>query len=690
MFSIRKIKWTVIVCCVLLLLPVMVASAGGSYLYTDFGNLEAIQAPEAAVPTRVLDGTDIGSGPLKNPQDLCVDKDGCVYIADSGNNRIVILNKDYSLKQEIREFLFNGKTEQFLNPQGVFVTENGELFVADTENKRVVVFSATGECVQIMAEPESRLLPEDFNYQPTKVAVDVNKRIYVVSRGFNMGLVELKADGSFARIAGQSPVTYTAWELFLRLISTQEMRDRMTSFVAVEYNNVAFDEEGFLYVTGANATSGESAPIRRLNASDTDILKRSERGVVGDLLISYKSSIKGPSLFVDVALLPYNLYAGIDQKRGRVFLYSHEGKNLAIFGSIGNSAGTFKIPSAIAYQNENFLILDAGTGEVNFYTLTEYGKALIETQKYKKVNDFEAEKTAWHDLLKFDESNTVVFNTLGDIAYKERDMETAMSYYRLTGNREGYSKAFTQKRQAWIANNFTPMMIIVLVLLVCLAIFNALKRRGIVKIKTGPVWQQCKNVGYVMVHPFKGFWELKRENLGRLSVANVLLASTCVAIVLQSQFTSYHFQTQDVQPGIIMDLIKVLGPFLLWIVANWCVTSLMDGEGNFKQIYIASAYSLAPVAIIIPISVVLTRFLTLSEKEIVVFLSALAYLWLVALLVSSVMQTHNYSMGRTIFVVLIILLVIVLVLFVGLMAFSLVQQMQAFVVDSINELSLRM
>ncbi len=690
-FSNQKIKWTVILCCVLLVLPMLVVSAGSSYLYTDFGTLEAIEAPEAAVPTRVLDGTDIGSGALKSPQDLCVDKNGRMYIADSGNNRILILNKDYTMEREIREFSFNGKTEQFLNPQGVFVTHKGEIFVADTENKRVVVFSASGECVQIMAEPNSRLLPESFNYQPTKVAVDINDRIFVVSRGFNMGLIELKQDGSFARIAGSSKVSYTLTELFLRLISTKAMRDRMTSFVSVEYNNAVFDEGGFLYVTAGNASSGESTPIRRLNASDSDILKRTSRDIVGDLMTSNKSSIKGPSLFVDVALMPHDMYAAIDQKRGRVFVYSHEGKNLAIFGSIGNSTGTFKIPTAISYQDQNFVILDAGTGEINFYTLTDYGKALIETQKYKKINDFDAEKVAWQELLKFDESNTVVFNTLGDIAYKERDMDTAMNYYRLTGNFEGYSEAYTQVRQDWIANNFTPMMIIVLVLLFALAVVKALKRKGIIKTKpAGIVKQQCQNVGYVMLHPFKGFWELKRENLGRMSVAHILLVIACIATVMQSRFISYHFQTQAVQEtGVIMDLVKVLGPFLLWILANWCVTSLMDGEGNFRQIYMASAYSLAPVAILIPISVVLTHFLTLSEKEIVVVISVLAYVWLAALLVSSVMQTHNYSMGRTLFIVLIILLVIVLVLFIGLMGFSLVQQMQVFVTDTINELSLR-
>ena len=68
---------------------------------------------------------------------------GEVYIADTGNNRIVVV--DNSLTKFLRvidSFERDGQTDTFKSPYGVCVSENGQLYIADTENRRIVVLEA--------------------------------------------------------------------------------------------------------------------------------------------------------------------------------------------------------------------------------------------------------------------------------------------------------------------------------------------------------------------------------------------------------------------------------------------------------------------------------------------------------------------------------------------------------------------
>ncbi len=63
-------------------------------------------------------------GKLNNPSDLVTDKAKNVYIADTGNNRILVLDRYYKLKRVINTFTNSeGGTRMLAAPQGVFVSE---------------------------------------------------------------------------------------------------------------------------------------------------------------------------------------------------------------------------------------------------------------------------------------------------------------------------------------------------------------------------------------------------------------------------------------------------------------------------------------------------------------------------------------------------------------------------------------
>lgn len=666
-------------------------SAESNYLYDIENNI--IPAPPAAYATQVIDNNTMGVTALNQPQDFCIDAQNNVFIADTQNNRVLILDSNFTIKKEIVNFASKqNSNDSFSEPHGVFVDDNNILYVADTSNARIVLFDIEGNFINILPEPKSKLLTSSFNYKPTKIAVDHAGRIFVISSGFNMGIIELTQQGDFVQMLGAPKTTYTLSEMFWRLFSTKEQRERMVSFVPTEYSNLYVDSEDFIFATPSTGGSDEESQLKtiaRLNAKGTDVLNESD-SLIGDIQYETFGTVKGPSLMVDIVALNNGVFASLDQKRGRVFVYNSDGELLFLFGDIGEKSATFRIPTAIAFNNNCFYILDSSKATITQFKLTEYGLMLLQTQQYKEENDFEKEKTAWESILKYNENNPVVLREMGKIAYKQHDMTTAMKYFKEANEKTYYSKAFQFYRREVIQKYFTPALI-VLCLLICIILFL----KHIIKKRRAMISDNQKKhpiifLRHLLIHPLDGFWDLRYENRGNTKLATSLLILTCLSFIIHTQFTAFAFNSVNPQNvSFLYDIAKVILPFFLWIISSWCVTSLMDGEGNIRHIYVASCYSLTPFVILVPLATVISNVLTLQEKELYTLLIAIAFVWAVALLLVSVKQTHNYSGTKTVGVVLISLLAILIIVFIALLCFALIQQMYAFVADSISELSLR-
>ena len=73
---------------------------------------------------------------FKNPQDIDIDKHDNLYVADTGNNRIILMNakcETLAVYTEANGIAFNA-------PEGLFVDEDGDIYVADTGNNRIYTY----------------------------------------------------------------------------------------------------------------------------------------------------------------------------------------------------------------------------------------------------------------------------------------------------------------------------------------------------------------------------------------------------------------------------------------------------------------------------------------------------------------------------------------------------------------------
>lgn len=202
-----------------------------------------------------------------------------------------------------------------------------------------------------------------------------------------------------------------------------------------------------------------------------------------------------------------------------------------------------------------------------------------------------------------------------------------------------------------------------------------------------------KSLGYgfhVITHPFDGFWDLKREHRGTLSAALTFAVLTVLMLVMQKQGTAFLFNMNRLEEvDMMVDIVTVGLLFILWCVSNWCLTSLMDGEGKMRDIAIFTGYSLLPLLLIQFPLILVSHVITAEEGTFYYVFSVFSYLWTIALLVLGTMITHQYSMKKTLATTLLTLLGMAIILFIGLLFFSVIQQFLTFIVTAYKEIRFR-
>ena len=177
-----------------------------SYTYWESDSFTAISAKAAYEPQTVLTAARLGIDSFAEINDVCTDKAGNIYVLDGKSSRIVILNPDYTVKRIITEVITETEKLKFEKAKGIFVDTKGKIYIADTEHARVIVCSENGEYVDVITLPDSKLIPDGFNYRPIKIAVDSNDYVYVLSDGSYHGAILYSPKGKFFGFYGANSV----------------------------------------------------------------------------------------------------------------------------------------------------------------------------------------------------------------------------------------------------------------------------------------------------------------------------------------------------------------------------------------------------------------------------------------------------------------------------------------------------
>ena len=112
-----------------------------------------------------------GEGEFLDPWGIAANPAGDVYVADTGNDRVVRL-RDRGGSMRVVETLYTAKGDSvpFRSPKGVALTSGGDLFVADTGNNRLVRVDRSGRLAGLVGG-------EGFFSRPEAIAlIDKDER----------------------------------------------------------------------------------------------------------------------------------------------------------------------------------------------------------------------------------------------------------------------------------------------------------------------------------------------------------------------------------------------------------------------------------------------------------------------------------------------------------------------------------
>jgi tetratricopeptide (TPR) repeat protein len=723
----------------LVLVAVMVfgavtASASEPYVtYTYSIDGEPLESPTAYRAEIVIDSSDMNIGAYSsvarigvNPKDVTTDDDANVYIADMTNNRIVVLNKYYKCKGIIDSFVDEyGNAQRLAQPEGVFVhtsvnEHTGErtrlIYICDTENYRIVVFrendDGTYSHERTLDKPDTPLVEQDA-FKPIAIAVDLYGRIFVVCQGCYEGVIVMSSEGDFTGFVGVQKVTYSLIDMIWRRFQTAEERASAVKNLADPYNNITVDEDGFVYVTMAPSTAegrasqyaalkskdASASPIKKLNAAGNEIMKRNgffdpsgEVDILGG---------EGVSTIVDVAVGKEGSWTLLDRSRSRTFTYDQNGNLLFAFGDEGEQLGNIAEGKAvaIAYQNindtYNLLLLDNDTSGVRItvYSPTPYYDTIISALKNQNDHNYSESIFFWQDVLTQNNNFDLAYIGIGKALFNQGKFGEAQEMLESAYETDYHDKAFTEGRKAFIQKWLLPMVIAIIVVIVLILKFlgYAKKKNKAVSLKVGKktYWEELIYVFHLVFHPFDGFWDLKHEKRGSVRAALTFMLITIAAFFYQAIGQGYSFNPRGDYSTVFIQIISVVVPVALWCVGNWCLTTLFDGEGSFKDIVIATGYSLAPLPIFVIISTILTNVMTLQEGSMVNLLVSIGYVWVFFLLFFGTMVTHDYSMGKNFITILGTIVAMAIIIFVIVLFSSLVAKMVSFVIAIVTEIANR-
>ena len=437
---------------------------------------QAVPAPAPYEPTLSLSGNDLGIGSFSNPKDLHITANGDIYILDSGNNRIVVVDQNYTLIREITGFINQGKEDTFSDANGLNVGRDGSIHIADTGNKRVVSLDSEGNLIRTITMEENPLTGEVFNFLPTRVVVDAVNRYYVIARNVFEGMMCFDEDGSFFGYFGSIQVQSSVIDRFWKQLATEAQRKKIQLFIPTEFTSLDIDEEGFVYATNVDYQSSQN--IRRINPSGKDVLVNyTSKNIIGDLNAKPSNQENGgKTRFVDIEVRDKGIYSALDLTRGRIYTYDSEGNLLYIFGGIGNQLGMFKLPVALESYNESLYVLDQGRGELVCFDATRYGH-LIDTAVGLRYDGQETEAVKyWEEVLKLDSNYELAYTGIGKSLLAANENKEAMEYLQKGYDKKYYSVAYKRYRTEVLKENLPMVFMIGSILVVLYIVWRVYKK----------------------------------------------------------------------------------------------------------------------------------------------------------------------------------------------------------------------
>lgn len=195
---------------------------------------------------------------------------------------------------------------------------------------------------------------------------------------------------------------------------------------------------------------------------------------------------------------------------------------------------------------------------------------------------------------------------------------------------------------------------------------------------------------YTIFHPADGFYDMKYEKRGKTGIIFINLFLFWISYSFQKQYSGFVVnENNPLDFNAFYDLFTIVIAFLLWCAGNWSVTTLMNGEGKFRDIAMAASVALTPMILVFIPASLLSNFLVLDEAAFYQVVVGISVVWFVLLMFFGTMTIHGYSVGKTVATMVLTFLSICVILFLAMLVGALIQQVSVFIRSIVIELLYR-
>lgn len=612
--------------------------------------------------------------------------EGKLYALDAAGSRVLVLDEDMNLLESKTFYDENGEPVSFGQARGLFVCQAG-IYISDTARFVVERFGWDGKRTMRYEKPTSAVYDDSVPFVVNKVVVDKGGNVYALVEGLYAGAVMFSEQGEFLGFYGPNEVEMTV-EMLLdqswKKLLTDEQKKAMSRFVPIAYTSFDIDDENFIYTCSRNAIN-ESTRVRRLNPSGKGLWD-GKKLLFGDYIpeSQWVSGLANVSQIVDVDISQEGVLAILDAARGRIFLYDKNGTLLGVFGGKGNQLGLVEEAAALECIGNHIYVLDGKNSDITRYARTEYGELFYQALALYNSGEYGKARPLWEQVLERNCYSQLAYTGIGKALLQQGDFQEALRCFQLGADREEYSNAFEEYRFQYMREHFTVLLLSVLALAV--GIFLLGRWRKGVRERSGRVRHLS-----MLKAPITTLEELRYKKQLSVPFAVITVIVWFLLEILKYFGTGFAFNEND--PGkfnIFLPLMSTVVLYLLFVVANWAVSTLSEGKGTFKTIFCSMSYVLLPYLITQAASLLLSHVFVLEEQAFLVFLELAGLVWSLILVMIVITTIHDYTLGKACGNILLTLLGMLIVVFLMFMMVVLFEHVANLIMTVYNELTLRM
>ena len=621
-----------------------------TYTVDGNGRMQETQTAYLAHETIIKFGDEF----LSAPNDIFVDDDGVIYVADTGSKRVIVGNSNGELLNIIGEGVLQ-------SPRGVFVTEEKHIYVADRDGNAIYVFDSEGNQLQKYGKPDSPLYGEAMEFLPSKLVVNDAGVMYIVCEKNTNGIVEISPTdgGTFLGYFGTNFAKVTLQTIIYRTIMTEEQRAKQVSNIPSTPDNLAIDEKGLIYTV----TRGEElTTLKRLNIAGSNMIKGNAcQGVYDDTPAAVTVGNHD------------NVY--VASQSGYIYEYNKQGEPIFVYG--GQDDGTQRIglstlvTSIQIDASDNIYTLDSDKSQIQVFKPTEFTTLLHRALYLYSKGRYTESKEPLQQVLDMNSMFDYANRAMGRAYFQEGDYDTALRYARLAKDKDGYSDAFWEKRNEWLKNNIVAALLLIVALVIIVKVLNFIDRKKNIyakprewkkKMGENRVLSNLAYAKYYMRHPFDASYGIAREGRASWSAPSIILVAFMIVYVVNKYLCGFLQKTvRDGKYEIPTDIGTIIVVIVGLTLCNYLVCTINEGEGTIKKIYTYFCYSLLPYVVFTPISFVLSHILTTNEEFLISLVEILMYGWIVVIGILGIKEVNNYTGKETFKIICLTIFTIIIV-----------------------------